>query len=169
MALAVEPNVLTKNGPVLTNLVGKYISVDDILLDVPAADKAKIVSEIASFAARRHRMDQALIERALWRREQAGTTGIGFGVAIPHARIPGLSRPIALFVRTGKPVKFGAPDRKPVQNLFVILVPAYATDEHLRILGAVSALFADAAFRERLAGAVTPSEVYTLLSEWQVD
>ena len=95
-----------------------------------------------------------MVERALWRREQTGSTGLGFGIAIPHARIPGISRPFLLFVRIRQPIKFGAPDRKPVNSLFTILVPSYATEEHLRILGAVSSMFASEAFRGRLAAAV---------------
>jgi PTS system nitrogen regulatory IIA component len=152
-----------------TNPVGRYFCADDIVLDISTDNKPKVLSEVALLAERRHHIDHDAVERALWRREQAGSTGVGHGFAIPHARIPGLSNPIVLFVRTQKPIKFGALDRKPVANLFVILVPVYATEEHLRILAAVSSMFSSETFRSRLAAATDPAEAYRLFSEWPVD
>ncbi len=109
------------------NLVGRYFSAHDIQLGVEASDKLTALASAAVLAESRYQIDRAQVERALWRREQTGTTAIGHGIAIPHARIAGISKPIVLFLRTGKPVKFAAPDRKPVDNLLVILVPNYAT------------------------------------------
>jgi PTS system nitrogen regulatory IIA component len=151
------------------NLIGRYFSVDDVVLDVDAGDKLKALAEVALLAERRYQIDHEVVERALWRREQMGSTGLGHGIAIPHARIPGISKPIVMFVRTRRPIKFGSPDRKPVGNLFVILVPSYATEEHLRILAAVSSMFSSESFRGQLAAAVNPAEAYRLFSEWPLD
>jgi PTS system nitrogen regulatory IIA component len=151
------------------NLIGRYLSADNVVLDLDVNDKYQALSEIALLVGRRFEIDHRPVERALWRREQTGTTGIGYGVAIPHARIPGISNPIILFARTRRPIKFGAPDHKPVANLFVILVSNYATEEHLRILACVSSMFSSAEFRERLAAAVRPQEVHELFNGWPVD
>jgi PTS system nitrogen regulatory IIA component len=150
------------------NLIGRYLSCDNVVLDLDATDKFKALSEVALLAERRLQIAHGPVERALWRREQTGSTGMGYGVAIPHARIAGISNPIVMFVRTRRPIKFGAPDHKPVANLFIILVPNYATEEHLRILACVSSLFSSEAFRERLAAAATPQEVHALFTEWPV-
>jgi PTS system nitrogen regulatory IIA component len=148
------------------NLIGRYCSAEDFELEAPAADKLQALAEIALLAERRHQIDHAAVERALWRREQTGSTAIGHGFAIPHARIAGISNPILLFMRTRSPIKFAAADHKPIANLFVILVPNYATEEHLRILAAVSSMFSSELFRARLAAVTTSVQAYTLFSEW---
>jgi PTS system nitrogen regulatory IIA component len=152
-----------------TKLIGRYLSKDDVVLDLDVNEKYKALAEIALLAERRFGIDHGPVERALWRREQTGSTGVGHGFAIPHARIPGISNPIVMFARTRRPIKFGAPDHKPVANLFVILVSNYATEEHLRILACVSSMFSRAEFRERLAAAASPQEVYELFNGWPVD
>ena len=107
--------------------------------------------------------------RALWRREQVGSTGVGHGIAVPHARIAGISEPIVLFVRTKSAIEFHAPDHKPVSVLFVILVPEHANDEHLKILATVSEMFSNRTFRKRVEGTMEPAAIQRLFSEWTSD
>ena len=148
------------------NLLAQYLTPQDIALGVQAGDKEQALAQAATLLGRRHALDCGMIQRALWRREQTGSTAVGRGFAIPHARIPGISSPILAFLRLGKALRFGAPDHKSVASLFVILVPNYATEEHLRILAAVSALFADTAFRQGLETAQTPQEVHRMFCHW---
>jgi nitrogen PTS system EIIA component len=151
-----------------TNLLGHYFSPADIVLDLDVGDKYQALAEIAVLAERRFGIAHGPVERALSRREQTGSTGVGYGFAIPHARIPGISNPIVMFARTRRAIRFDAPDHKPVANLFVILVSNFATEEHLRILACVSSMFSDAEFRGKLAAAADPAEVHTLFCEWPV-
>jgi PTS system nitrogen regulatory IIA component len=91
--------------------------------------------------------------RALWRRELAASTGLGYGVAVPHARIHALTQPATLFVRARRPIPFEAPDGKPVGMFFVILVPPHGNPEdHLRLLSHLAELFLDSRFRVLLSG-----------------
>jgi PTS system nitrogen regulatory IIA component len=148
------------------NILSGLLSSEDIVLGLTAIDAQRVCQEIARLAARRPQVDDQLAFRALWRREQSGSTAIGHGIAIPHARIRGITDPVVLFVRTKLPIPFGAPDDQPVSAFFVILVPEHANEEHLRILAAVSEMFSDKAFRDRLEAATEPLAVQRLFGQW---
>lgn len=147
------------------NIIGRSLSSDDIVVGLDVWDKRQALEAVASMIERRHQIHRDLLLRALWRREQSGSTAIGHGIAIPHARIAGISEPIVLFIRTKAPIAFGAPDHKPVSALFVILVPEHANQEHLQILATVSEMFADETFRDRLEAAREPAVIQQLFSE----
>jgi PTS system nitrogen regulatory IIA component len=151
------------------NIVGRFLSNDDIVVGLDVSDKIRALEEAALLVERRYQINHAPIFRALWRREEIGSTALGHGIAIPHARIAGMSEPIVLLVRTKLPIKFGAPDHQPVSVLFVILVPEHANEEHLQILATVSEMFSDEAFRDRLDAATEPAAIQRLFSEWADD
>lgn len=150
------------------NIIGGVLSNEDVVLGLTATDARRACEEIAQVAARRHQVDEELVFRALWRREKSGSTGVGYGIAIPHARLPGITEPLALFTRTKVPIPFGAPDHQPVSAFFVILVPEHANEEHLRILATVSEMFSDRAFRNRLEAATQPDAIQRLFSQWAI-
>jgi len=132
----------------------------EILLDADIQDRVRACEFFAIEIGRAHGLETSPIARALWRREQAASTGLGNGVAIPHARIGGLQRPLTLFIRTKHPVEFKAPDGKPVSQFLVIMVPDDgATDEHLQMLALVARLFSDQAFRGQLDRAADTTAV----------
>jgi nitrogen PTS system EIIA component len=151
------------------NIVGRFLSNDDIVVGLDVPDKKRALEEAALLVGRRYQLNHAAIFRALWRREEIGSTALGHGIAIPHARIAGISEPIVLLVRTKLAIKFGAPDHQPVTILFVILVPEHANEEHLRILATVSEMFSDKAFRDRLGAATEPAAIQRLFCEWTRD
>jgi PTS system nitrogen regulatory IIA component len=99
---------------------------------------------------------------ALIGRERLGSTGLGRGVALPHARIAELEAPTAALVSLSEPVDFDAMDRQPVDLLFALLVPEHCTDEHLRILAALAELFSRQEFCEALRASDTPEAMYQL-------
>jgi len=137
-----------------THAISRWLFPQVVLLDCDARDKREVLDLAASTLERFHGVDAAPVARALWRREGAVSTAIGDGVAVPHARIERIAEPVTLLIRTAKPIPYGAPDRKPVSQLFVILVPADGDpDEHLRLLADVAGLFSQPAFRERIASA----------------
>jgi len=109
---------------------------------------------------RAYAVDPAPILRALWRREEAGSTGLGRGVAIPHARIAGISQPLTMLLRLRAPIPFDAPDGKPVSLVLVIIVPADdETEQHLQLLARFASLCTDRKFRTRLMEAPAAEEV----------
>lgn len=131
-----------------------------ILLDVVAADRQGVLRTAAKAFADAHARDITLVFDALWRREQASSTALGHGFAVPHARVPGIVQPSTIYLRTRKPIAFGAPDGQPVSHLLVILVPVDGDhEEHLRLLAHVAGLVSTSAFRERLRGATSDDEV----------
>jgi PTS system nitrogen regulatory IIA component len=98
------------------------------------------------------------------RREAQGSTGIGHGVATPHARLRGLDRMRGVFVRLDAPVDFEAMDEKPVDLLFALLAPADAAAEHLQALAKVSRVLRPAELREQLRQAHGVDAVLALLT-----
>jgi PTS system nitrogen regulatory IIA component len=151
------------------NIIGRFLSSDDIVVRLDVPDKRRVLEQAAMTAARHGQINHASVFRALWRREETGSTAIGHGLAIPHARIAGISEPVVLVLHTKVPIKFGARDHQPVSIFFVILVPEHATDEHLQILGTASEMFSEKAFRDRLDAATEPSAIQHLFSEWVQD
>lgn len=127
---------------------------EDILLDVAAADRKGALQAAATAIATTHALSVTLVFDALWRREQASSTALGHGFAVPHARVTGIARPLTLYVRTRKPIAFEASDGQPVSHLLVIIVPVDGDHEdHLRLLAHVAGLVSDRTFRERLGNA----------------
>jgi PTS system nitrogen regulatory IIA component len=144
--------------------LASILTPSDVLLDVDATTKRRALQEIARFIAGRHGLIEANIHASLVEREKIGSTGLGFGIAIPHARVTGLAYPIAAFMRTKAPIEFGAPDDKLVSEMLVLLVPPQAADEHLHLLAEVAEMFSDRKLRESLRTRVDPAAVHALLA-----
>ena len=132
---------------------------------VCASSKRQALSLVAEMAARRFGLDASEVLEALLAREQAGSTGVGSGVAVPHARLPGLDRMRGVFVRLETPVDFDSVDGQPVDLLFALLAPPDAGSEHLRALARVSRLLRQSQLREQLRQARTVDALYALLAQ----
>ena len=131
--------------------IATWLQPQAILLEVDARDRPHALEIAAGAIGRTHGLDPAPIFRALWRREQVGSTALGEAFAIPHARMAGIAQPITLFMRTKIAIAFDASDGKPVSNLLVIMVPADgANDDHLQLLALVAKLFSNRGFRAQL-------------------
>ena len=103
-----------------------------------------------------------MLERIL-ERETLGSTGFGRGVAIPHARIAGLDRPVVVFLRLERPVEFASADGMPVDCVFGLLSPDQAGAVHLQALAAISRLMRDDRMHARLLAAPDADSLYALL------
>jgi PTS system nitrogen regulatory IIA component len=151
--------------------IAGWVQPEEILLDVDIRDRRHALEFMAAAIGRAHLLDPAPIARALERREQAASTALGDGFAVPHARIPGLVRPLTLFVRTRAGIPFGAPDGKSVSELLAIVVPADGDrQDHLELLALIARLFSDRAFRSQLATApdATTAAGYFHAGVWRV-
>lgn len=143
-----------------TNRVAAWLQPEGIHLDVPLQDARDALEFIAHAIGVHHGLDPAPIGRALSRREQAGSTALGAGFAIPHARIQGIERPSTLLVRARHPLDFKAPDHHPVSLMLAILVPEHGDrDDHLKLLGLVAELYSDPRLRQRVDTAAQPESV----------
>ena len=129
-----------------------------------AATKQDVLERMAAVFAEAWALDAATVLEALEERERLGSTGFGRGVAIPHARIPGIRRPIAALLKPAKPVPFESADGLPVELVFGLLSPENCGAMHLHALAAVSRIVRDERMHEALTDASDPEALYSLLT-----
>jgi mannitol/fructose-specific phosphotransferase system IIA component (Ntr-type) len=149
------------------NSIAELFSSNDVLLDADVSDKRSLFEAVGRLWAKSHGISATEVVESLNAREATGSTGLGQGVAIPHARLKGLSRTVAAFVRPKGPIEFDSPDGNPVAYCFALLVPAEATAQHLEILAAVAKMLSNEQFRDLLRVAKDPNEVHRLFAEWR--
>lgn len=136
-----------------------------ISLDNPATSKKRVLEEAARLLARTDDApDTEQIYERLMERERLGSTGFGNGVALPHARMPGVRAASGAFIRLAEPVDFDALDDQPVDLIFGLLVPEEATTEHLNLLQDLARLFSDKQVCEQLRQTQDPTETLGLLA-----
>lgn len=146
------------------NAIASILTAADIVLDLDVPTRERALEEIARIVGARHGLLPAEVYTGLAERERIGSTALGCGIAIPHARMKRLARPVAAYVRTRIPIPFDAPDGKPVSDMFALLVPQHSTDAHLGLLAQVAEIFCDAPFREGLRALVHADEVHAALA-----
>ena len=142
--------------------IGELLSRDGIVLRSGASSKRQALHVAAEAAAHVLGRDGAEIFTALMEREALGSTGLGGGVAVPHARLKGLDKVCAVFVRLDQPVPYEAVDDRPVDLLFCLFAAPDAGAEHLRALAAVSRALRSSELRERLRQARTNDAIHAL-------
>ncbi len=144
--------------------MAELIVPERIVLDLRARSKRQLLQELAELAARDTEIDASRVLAALLEREKLGTTAIGEGIAIPHAKIEGLERILGGFVRLAEPLDFEALDEQPVDLVFFILAPVAASTEHLKALARLARLLRDPELRTRLRSESDIGRVYELLA-----
>ena len=148
------------------NAVAQLFSPGDVLLDLELPNKQALFDAVGRLWEEHHGIAATEVVESLNAREDLGSTGLGQGVAIPHARIKSMSKAVAAFVRPKMPMEFDSPDDKPVAYCFVLLVPAQATEQHLQILADVAEMLSSEQFRTQLGVAKSASEIHQLFSTW---
>ena len=148
------------------NTLTSYLYPENICLDVAVSNKLELFDVIGRHMEREHALPSDWVARNLSRREQAGSTGLGKGVAIPHARVKELERMQAAYMRLKSPIPFDAPDGNPVVDILVLLAPSEADEEHLKILADATQLFSDRRFRVSLHQCGHAQEVKRLFDSW---
>lgn len=136
------------------------------MLDLDVSSKKRLFEQIGLFFENENRLGRAQVFDALFAREKLGSTGLGFGVAIPHGRIKGLRETLAVFIRAKDGVPFESPDSLPVRLVFAMLVPEHATEQHLSILSELAQMFSDADLRQILLNEDHQQRIHQLLSDW---
>ena len=131
----------------------EFLDFDAIKPAMAAGNKRALLQQLAAIAASRVEVPAAAILAALAEREKLGSTGFGQGVAIPHAKVDGLSRIYGLFVRLSEPLRYKAVDGQPVDLVFLLLSPPEAGAEHLKALAAISRVVRHAPTLEKMRGA----------------
>ncbi len=144
--------------------ISDILAPDAVLHNVKAKSKKQLLEALATLAAKKTGLDATIVLDALIERERLGTTGIGFGVALPHTRLAKLKRIFCGFA-TSEPVDFDAVDNKPVDLAFVLLVPEEAGADHLKALARISRLLRREDVVKALRKATSAKELYGLVIE----
>jgi PTS system nitrogen regulatory IIA component len=143
--------------------ISDLLSPKDVMIDVRASNKRKLLQELAAKAASSLGLGVDQVAPDLLKREELGSTGVGGGVAIPHARLKDLQRPYGLFARLNQPIEFDAIDVQPVDLVFVLLLPAAEENAQLGALALVARTLRPREVRDRLRGAKNVSELYSVI------
>lgn len=149
--------------------LSQILGIDAVRAPVRATSKKRLLQDLADMAGQVYRLPADTVYRALMDRESLGPTGVGRGVAIPHARFPGVSRVIGLFVRLEKPVDFESIDRQPVDLVFALFAPEAAGAEHLKALARVSRTLRSDAICAKLRSTFDPSAIYAILTDGKAE
>ncbi len=142
----------------LTNL----LSASRVLLDFDASSKKRVFEQAGMLFESHLGLARSVVFDSLFAREKLGSTGLGQGIAIPHGRIKGLKQGAGAFLRLATPVPFDSPDGRPVNLLFILLVPEQATEEHLQILSELAQRFSERPFRDKLMAAPDAAAIVAL-------
>ena len=144
------------------------IELDRVVFAARASNKQQLLQDLASRAAVLLNLDAQTIFTALHAREELGSTGLGNGLALPHARIQGLDRLFGMFTRLNRPLHFDSVDGNPVDLVFLLLIPPAAGSEHLAALACISRYLRDKVFAARLRKAPSAAALCTLLCDPQL-
>ena len=151
------------NGPPITSL-GDLLLPNAVVPRARWKGRKQVLSEMSGVMAQALGLKQRDVHEAVLERERLGSTGVGEGVAIPHARIETLSRPVGGFVRLQEAVDFEAIDERPADLVFMLLAPTDAGADHLRALARAARVFRQERIRAALRQAQTEEAVLAILS-----
>ena len=143
--------------------ISDLLSPTDTMIDVRGSNKRQLLQDLAARAAATLGRPVDQVAPFLLKREELGSTGIGKGVAIPHARLPDLQRPYGVFARLRPAIDFDAIDGQTVDIVLVLLLPAAAEHEALGALALVARTLRSPENLVRLRGAKNASELYSAL------
>ena len=130
-----------------------------------ASSKKRLMHDIADLAEAAYGIPAQSAVEALMERESLGPTGVGHGVALPHARLEGVDSVVGVFILLEKPIDFDAVDRQPVDIVFALIAPTDAGVEHLKALALVSRTLRDASFCAKLRANHDAEKLHTIITE----
>jgi fructose-specific phosphotransferase system IIA component len=146
--------------------ISELISCDTIKLELEAKDKKNAVRELVTLLVEANRMseDKEIINAVL-DREKKGSTGIGYGVGLPHCKSEYVSGLIVAFGRSSKGIEFASLDNKPVRIIFLLISSNKSVGPHLKVLAKISRLLKGKRLRRFLLEAKTKEEIIDLLND----
>ena len=148
------------------NRLAAILPAAQALVQVDATSKKRAFEEAGLLFENLHGLNRAMVADSLFARERLGSTGLGYGVAIPHGRIKGLKSPLAAVFRLQEPIGFDAPDEKPVSLMIFLLVPEASTQKHLEILSEIAEMLSDTVLRDKLKVCDDALDLHRLIANW---
>ena len=156
--------VLFKVWGLILMIVSEILSPEAILTSIKASSKKRVLQEISIAVENFYGLNQSEVFLALQEREDLGPTGMGHGVAIPHARITSLKSIKGLFAKLIKPLDFGSMDSQNVDLIFVLIAPHESGANHLKALAKISRILRNKTTCEKLRSTVDKSALYSILT-----
>ena len=141
------------------------ISANAVLPHLKVQSKKQLLQELSQHLGSELAIDQRIIFETLLTREKLGSTGLGQGIAIPHGRLPSITKVHGLFAKLATAVDFDSVDGEPVDLVFVLLSPDHAGADHLTALARISRLLRAPTTLAKLRGATTAEGLYAILTE----
>ena len=127
--------------------------------------KKRLFQELGEIAAQAYGLNASVATDGLQERESLGATGVGHGIALPHARLDDLDRIVAVFLRMEKPLDYDSVDRQPVDLIFGLFAPKESGVDHLKALALVSRTMRDPGFCAKLRANTDPAKLHAILTE----
>ena len=140
------------------------LAADRVFASLHAGSKKQVLQDLATRASDVSGIDARVIFEALIERERLGSTGVGHGIAIPHARLSEMTRLEGFFARLETPIEFEAVDDAPVDLVFLLLVPEESGADHLKALARISRLLRNEGVTNTLRNASSAEEIYETLT-----
>ena len=139
----------------------EIIEENNIIPELKAKDKKGVLKELAEVISRHEpSIDKGELVKVLVERERLGSTGIGDGVAIPHGKMNGVSRPIISFGRSKQGLDFDSMDGQPAHLFFLLIAPEDSSSVHLQVLAKIAKILKNRDFRKKLMEPGTKKELY---------
>ena len=129
--------------------------------------KKRLFQELGEIAAQVYGLNAAVAIDGLQERESLGPTGVGHGIALPHARLDDLDRIVGVFLRMERPLDYDSVDRQPVDLVFGLFAPKESGVDHLKALALVSRTMRDAGICAKLRANAEPTKLHAILTEWR--
>lgn len=146
--------------------IASILSRDCVLHNLECTSKKRLLENVASHLCDQNPiLDPGDVFSALIAREKLGSTGLGNGIAIPHCRIPGCTKTIGVLVTLKSPIDFDAIDGKPVDIIFVLIVPDDQNKDHLQTLASLAQIFSDTKQLDRIRQSADADALYKLVTQ----
>jgi PTS system nitrogen regulatory IIA component len=140
--------------------ISDFLTPSHVMLDVRASDKSRLLYQLSTQAAAEAGLDAADVSKQIAKREELGSTGVGNGVALPHARLKGLKSPFGLLARLRHGIDFEAIDDQPVDIVLLLLLPDAADEAQLNALACAARALRDSEVLERVREASSREAIF---------
>ena len=145
--------------------IKEFLAPSDVFIGIRWTNKTKLLEDLCRRAASALKVNADKIKVDILKREELGSTGMGSGVAIPHARIADVKKPFGLLARLKSAIEFDAIDRQPVDLVFLLLLPTVSAGEQLNALALVARRLRDADTIRNARRAADPSGLYAAMAQ----
>lgn len=148
--------------------LASILSPESVKVFASVNSKKRLFQDLGEVLHVNHGVSASIAFEALQERETLGPTGVGHGIALPHARLEGLDQVIGIFARIEKPLEFDAVDRQPVDLVFALFAPHDAGVDHLKALALVSRTMRNTELCKKLRANSDPAKLHAMLTDVQI-